>query len=97
MQEGAPRNDNTMNRLSYSPVAINFTWLGWSPTASEALSYGQNFPGGACPQTALDDVNAVRYTHVKKKKKKMHDARAAWPLHNHSMCAPPFFNLWIRP
>ena len=26
----------------YSPVAINFGWLWWSPTASEALPYGLN-------------------------------------------------------
>ena len=31
------RNDHTMNRLSYTPVTINFAWLWWSPMASEAL------------------------------------------------------------
>ena len=28
---------------SYSPVVKQFAWLWWSPTASEALSYGLNF------------------------------------------------------
>ena len=42
-KEGAPRNDHTMNRLRYCPAAINFACSLWSPTASEALSYGLNF------------------------------------------------------
>ena len=33
---------HTTNCQSYSPVAINFAWLWWSPMASEALSYGLN-------------------------------------------------------
>ena len=42
-REGAPRNHYTINRLSYTPVAIYFAWLWCSPTASEGLSYVLNF------------------------------------------------------
>ena len=42
-REGAPRNHYTINRLSYTPVAIYFAWLWCSLTASEGLSYVLNF------------------------------------------------------
>ena len=79
-REGALRNDHTMNHLSYSPISINFVWLWWSPMASEALSYGENFPGEHTPRSPY---NTVCYT-CKKKIRVLHGR-----TNPHSMCAPP--------
>ena len=50
----------SMNHQSYSPVVKHFTWLWWSPTASEALwSKLKNFPRGACTQTLLEPCMCV--------------------------------------
>ena len=59
--EGEGLQETTI-RLSYNPVAINFAWLWWSPTASEALSYGlilKIFLGDHAPRPPY---NALRYT-----------------------------------
>ena len=91
-----------MNHQSYSSVVKHFVWLWWSPTASEALSYGLNlkiFLGGHAPRPSW---NAVHYMFTKKK------FRALCEPHARTKCArmlaptplyvcPPFFNLWIRP
>ena len=73
---------------------LQFAWLWWSLTASEALSYGlnlKNFPRGACPQTLLE--RCVLYVH---KEKISCAACAAWPHQPHSVC-PPLLQPWIRP
>lgn len=39
------RKSNIVNytHSTYTPVAISFVWLWWTPAASETLSYGLNF------------------------------------------------------
>ena len=47
-REGTPRNYHMMNRLNYTPVAIHFMCLWWSPTASEVV-YISTFSWGSMP------------------------------------------------
>ena len=61
---GLQETTNKMNHLSDTPVAINFVWLWWSLTASEALSYGlifQIFLGEHAPD-APTMLHAMRTT-----------------------------------
>ena len=87
-REGAPRNDHTMNRLSYSLVIINFAWLWWSPMTSEALSYGlklKKFALGSMPPDLPRTVCVTKKTN----KKTVCAARAAWPHHPQLYVCPP--------
>ena len=94
-REWAPRNDHTMNHLSCSPVAITAPHkfcvvMVVSDGLKSTLIYGliwKNFPGSACPQTPLG--------YTAKNKCALHAPHGR--TNPHSMCAPPFFNLWIRP
>ena len=79
--EGAPRNDHTMNRLSYSPVAINLVVMVISDGLRSTLIV-ENFPWGACLQIPLE--RCVLYVC-----KNLRAARAAWPHQPHILCAPP--------
>ena len=84
-----------MNRLSYSPVAINFAWLWWSPMASEALPYGKKFSWGSMPQEPHLDHRMVWVTNNCARCARRMAAPPPTPC-----CPPrpaPFFNIWIRP
>ena len=87
--EGAPRNDHTMNHLSYSPVAINFVWLvifdGLRSTFIVKKFFWGSMPPG--PPRMLCVIHAQKFARA---------AHAAWLHQPHILCAPPFFNLWIR-
>ena len=77
----------------YSREAIlESQFQGWiqeghgAPMLPEVLSYGLNFPGGACSQTPPECC--VLYTSTD-------NLVLCAP---HSICMPPhFFNLWIHP
>ena len=47
--------------LQLDSMTINPQWL-WSPFASEALSFGLNFPRGRCPQTSTQNVVCYKRT-----------------------------------
>ena len=91
-REGALRNHYTINRLSYTPVAINVSWLWCSPTASEGLSYGINFTFSWESMPPDNIVHCAR-TKSHRQLQTMH----ATPIKPHSRCMHPFFNLWILP
>ena len=93
----APRNNHTVNCLSYSPVAINFVWLWWSPTASEAILYGlnlKNFPGEHARTPPLE--HCALYMCAKKEKKKKGKKTCRMAASTPTLCMPSPFNLWIR-
>ena len=88
-REGAPRNDHiSMNRLNYSPVAINFCLVmlvshGLRSTSSQ----------GACPQV----LGPPRLLCIVRAQKKVHMLCVPHRHTNPILCVPPFFNLWICP
>ena len=76
-KEGAPRNDYTMNGLSYCPATINFACLLWSPTASEALSYAPRPPWNAmhyirAQKLRAQKLRALRAPHSRTKNHSMY-------------------------
>ena len=84
-REGVLRCEHTTNCQSYSPVAVNFAWLWWSPMVSEALSYG---PGGACPQIPL--LCFALYVHTKSCMRWLRSPHGCTKL---TLCMPPPFSM----
>ena len=102
--------ETTIRRIAwvYTPVAVVVSdglrsTLTWSKF--------QNFPGGACSQTPLQDcacsiyiasfsgfwATLLRATYCKRRIREGRGMRLARHTNPHSVCMPPpFFNLWIH-
>ena len=86
--KGAPRNDRTVNHQSYSPVVKQFAGLH----GLRSILICSELSKEACPHTLLE--RCALYV-----RKKFRALRAPHSRTNPTSyaCAPPFFNLWIRP
>ena len=86
-----------MNRISYSPVAIHFAWLWWSPTASKGLSYGLNLRMFLGEHDPRPPFMVLEHCALYACKQMRVLCTRTW-LHQLSLyVCPPFFNLWIHP